>query len=238
MLLRKERLPTAQNKNKVCSKMLCNPTTQLRGWVLLLQKTTNTLRSQHHNCFRDQLKVQNSVTMSRGEEGFKKIVHVTSGKVEQCSARPATPLVADKNHSTTCVDTQPVSKSNDVDIAGVDSEESQLPFTTKDVAMVGVYSEERVDLCSARTAKPSHAKPMDKNISTNPSHVGQSKEGDTEAYCKTKGNAMDDTTDNPCGDERNGSRNSEERVEECSAPTALPSPGPPKEKEEPPSAGT
>ena len=68
--------------------------------------------------------------MSRGEEGIKKIVNVTSGKVEQCLARPVTPLVAHKRDASKCLNAQSTAASKEMDMGDV----------TRD---------ERVELCSA-----------------------------------------------------------------------------------------
>ena len=80
LLQQNKRPPTTRNKTKVCSKKLCNPTTQLRGWFRFSRKTTNTLQPQHHNCSQHKLKVHNTKGISRGQEIIKKIVVVTSGK--------------------------------------------------------------------------------------------------------------------------------------------------------------
>ena len=214
MLLKKKRPPTAQNNTKVCSKMLCNRATQLRGWVRILQKTTNTLPPQHHNCSRGQLKVQNSITMSRGEEGIKKIVNVTSGRVEQCSARPATPLVAHKRDAKKCRNAQSTAASKEVD-------------------MGDVTREERVELCSARTAIPLPDATQAKSTSDIQLPVKHFCGGNNEDQYVTQGDVVSAAKDTTSRGEREGAINGEEKVEVCSAPTALPSLEIPKETEEP-----
>ena len=151
--------------------------------------------------------------MSRGEEGIKKIANVTSGKVEQCSARPATPLVAHTKDAKKCRNVQWTAPSKEVD-------------------MGDVTREERVELCSARTAIPSPETTLDQSTSDTHLPAEQLYGGNNEDQYVAQGDVVSAAKDNISRGDREGAINGEKKVEVCSAPPALPSLGIPMETEE------
>ena len=140
---------------------------------------------------------------------------MTSGKVEQCSARPATPLVAHKRDAKKCRNAKSTAASKGVDMGDVTSRE------------------ERVELCSARTAIPSPDTTLSHPHPIFSCQLNTFCGGNNEDQYVTQGDVVSAAKDTTSRGEREGAINGEEKVEVCSEPTALPSIDIPKEPEEP-----
>ena len=129
---------------------------------------------------------------------------VTSGKVEQCSARTATPLVAHTRDTKNRWNVQSTAASKEVD-------------------MGDGTREERVELCSAQTATPLLDTSMAQSTSDTLLPVEHICGGNNEDQYVTRGGVVSATKDAISRGDREGTSNGGEKVEVCSAPTTIPS---------------
>ena len=107
----------------------------------------------------------------------------------------------------------------------------QSTAASKEVDMGDVTKEERVELCSARSAIPSPDTAPAQSTSDIQLPVEHFCGGNNEDQYVAQGDVLSTAKDTTSRGEREGAINGEEKVEVCSAPTALPSLGILKETE-------